>query len=138
MGHCGRSNGNYAEAVSIGATPHKRLSGWWVLITLSVGFAVAVAVGQFTTDGTAEIAGIMAGTSLMNARAFWGFKVKPWYLPLVAAWVSIHALVLVLFVVPIHLHMSKGYFLLVWAEFVLFVGLVFVASRLLGGLPDEA
>lgn len=123
---------------AVEATPHKRLSGWWVLITCAAGFAVALAVGQFTTDGTAEIAGIMAGTSLMNARAFWDFKVKPWYLPLVAAWACVHALVLLLFVAPMHWHTSKSFLWLVWVEFFLFVGLVFVASRLWGGLPDEA
>lgn len=119
-------------------TPHKRLSGWWALLSVAVGLAVAIAVGQVASDGGAEISGIMAGTTTLCTRAFWDFHVKRWFFPLIAGWVCVHALVLTYLILPMQLHGSKGFFLLVWADFFIFVGVIFLASRLWGGMPDEA
>ena len=117
--------------------PHKRLSGWWALISIAVGFAVAIAVGQVTSDGAAEIAGIMVASFVLCVRAFWDFSVKRWFLPMVCAWACIHACIFVFLVLPLQLHSSKGFISLIWLEFFAFVGVIWLASKLWGGPPEE-
>jgi phosphate/sulfate permease len=119
-------------------TPHKRLSGWWALLSVAVGCGVAFAVGQIASDGGAEIAGIMVAMTTLCTRAFWDFHVRRWFLPLVAGWVCVHALILIFLILPMQLHRSKSYFVLVWAEFFVFAGAIFLACRFWGGVPDEA
>jgi hypothetical protein len=118
--------------------PHKRISAWWAVISLATGFAVAFAVGQFESEGGAEIAGVMAATTILCIRAFWDFRVKRWFLPLVAGWALLHAIALIFLILPMQLERSKEYLQLVWVEFFAFVGLIFLASRVWGGLPDDA
>ena len=119
-------------------TGGSRPSRWWALIALGIGFPVAFGVGQFLSSGTAEIAGIMASTLVFCVRAFWDFHVKRWYFAVIAGWAAANLLILIFLVVPMRLSDSRALINLVWVEFFAFAGLLWLATRVWGGLPDEA
>lgn len=111
----------------------KPMSRWWAAAAVSAGFIVAVLVGQITGAGTAEIAGIMAASLILCARAFWKFRVEPWYLPLIVMWTFAHLAGLIFVVVPMHPHDSRLLINLVWPEFIGFAGLAWLSNHLWGG-----
>jgi hypothetical protein len=119
-----------------GASNKKTLSGWWALIAVIAGLAVAILFGRFSTDGSAEMAGIVAGSFILCLRAFWSFRVQRWFVPLISSWAAVHILGLFLFIIPLKLTASKGLIMFVWLEFFGFAGLLWLASRLWGEPSD--
>jgi xanthine/uracil permease len=110
-------------------TREKRLSGWWALLAVAVGLPVAILVGQFATEGTAEIAGVMAATLTFCLRAFWDFRAKSWFAPLITGWIILHLAALLFLVVPMKIAGSKLLLQLVWPEYLAFVALVWLMNR---------
>lgn len=113
-------------------TGEKRLSWGWALTAAAVGFPVAIVVGQIATVGAAEIAGVMAAAVLLCAGAFWDLREEPWFAPLISVWVLVHLAALVFAVIPMQLQGSKLLLLLMYPEYLAFVGLVWLAGRLWG------
>jgi hypothetical protein len=113
------------------------LSGWWGLISVGVGLAVAILFGRFSSDGSAEISGILAGSFTLCVRAFWNFRLQRWFIPLLALWIFAHISVFFVFIVPLELVASKSLIMIVWLEFFGFAGLLWIANRLWGD-PSEA
>jgi len=113
-------------------TTEKRLSGWWALISVAVGVVAAVLVGQFSTEGAAEIAGVMAASFTLCTRAFWNLRERAWFTPLVVGWALIHLAALILFIIPMEIGRSKLLLQLIWPEFFAFAGLVWLGDKLGG------
>ncbi|MFT4955452.1 MAG: hypothetical protein ACI8U3_001845 [Brevundimonas sp.] len=107
----------------------RRLSGWWPIIAFAVGVPVAVLVGQLATEGTALIAGVMAAALIFCLAAFWDFRAKPWFSPLVALWIIAHLTVLIFFVFPMKLEGSKLLLALIFPEYLTFAALVWLTSK---------
>ena len=59
-----------------------------------------------------------------------------WFLPVVIGWTGLNAIVLGM-ILPLELSASKGFIMLVLAEFFAFFGVIFLASRLWGEPPDD-
>ncbi len=109
----------------------KGLSGWWALTAVAIGLLVAIALGQILTDGSAEIAGVATASLVLCIRAFWSLRRKSWFLPLSAGWAILHAIAFVALIIPMRLSASKSFIQLVWPEFLLFAGLIWLADRYL-------
>jgi hypothetical protein len=112
-----------------GEIGERRLSGWWALIAVAVGLVVAILAGQVVSDGEAEIAGVMAATLTLGVRAFWAYRVKVWFAPLVAGWIAVHLSALVL-LMPMKIVASKLLLQLAWLEYLGFVGLVWLTNKM--------
>jgi hypothetical protein len=106
-----------------------------ILIAFPVGLAVALIAGQFASDGAAELAGVMAGSLVACLQAFWGYRGKRWFVPLVSIWVALNLAILA-FVVPMKIQASRGIVQLAWLEFFAFFGLLWAATRVWGDSPD--
>ena len=118
-------------------TPNKKpLSRWWALIAVGAGLAVAILFGRFSSDGSAEMAGIVVASFILCVRAFWNFRVQRWFVPLISSWAVVHILGLFLFIIPLRLTASKGLIMFVWLEFFGFAGLLWLANRLWGEPSD--
>ena len=112
------------------------LSVRWVLLSLATGLTAAILVGRFYNEGPAEIAGIMVTSAVAGTRVFWEWRVKAWFAPLLIGWALSHLSLLFFVVVPMNVHESRSLINLVWVEFFAFAGLVWLASRLWGGIPE--
>lgn len=112
------------------------LSRWWAFIAVGVGVTVAILVGQFTVPGTAEIAGIMIASLVLCIRAYWNFRGKRWYFPLVIVRSLFHMAAIILVISPMHPHDSKLLINLVWPEFFAFAGCVWLCERFLAKSAD--
>jgi hypothetical protein len=112
------------------------LSVWWLLLSFGVGIPVVYLVSRFASGGSAEIAGIMAGSVVFNLRAFWNYRVKSWFLPLAAAWALANLSLLIFILMPMHVRESRSLINVIWVEFFSFAGLLWLASRAWGDLPD--
>lgn len=133
-----RPRDDWSRADAKDKPPHKRISGWWALIALALGLPATIVVGRYYPGGTAEIAGIMVASLTVCVRAFWDFRVKRWFIPLVIAWTTVHVAIMFFFVIPMKLPDSKALIQLVWVEFFAFAGILWLASRLWGGLPGAS
>jgi hypothetical protein len=106
-----------------------------MLLILGIGLAIAILFGRFSSVGSAEIAGIMAASTILNVRAFWDFHDERWFFPLVAGWITIHLIGLFIFIIPLNLAGSKVFMILIPGEFVAFIATLLLVSRI-WGKPD--
>lgn len=70
-----RSTDDWPEATVDRDPGNRRLNVSWILLSLGVGIAVVFFVSRFASGGTAEIAGIIAGSLVMNLRVLWEYRV---------------------------------------------------------------
>lgn len=117
-------------------TGSKRRLTLFAIAAIVAGFATAILVGQFWSSGAAEIAGVMLCSLVFCIGAFWDFHVRPWFMPIIGGWVAVHLAIFFFIVVPRNVQDSRALIQLIWVEFFGFAGLLWVASRLWGGLPD--
>jgi hypothetical protein len=97
---------------------------------------VAIAIGQILTDGSAEIAGVMVASLILCTRAFWSLRERSWFLPLVVGWAVLHFIAFGAFIIPMRLATSKGFIQIIWPEFFIFAGLMWLADRFWKTSPD--
>ena len=122
------TNGGTGEGSGV-----SRLFG--LVAAFAIGLPVAIIAGQFTSDGVAEIAGIMAASFALCVRAFWDYRAKRWFAPLVTLWAVMNFVALSI-ITSMNLQTNRDFVLLVWLEFFAFAGLLWAATRLWGDLPD--
>ena len=131
-----RESDDWSKA-TVDPPPQKPLINlWWGFLSLGIGGPVVFLVSRFASGGAAEIAGIMAGSAVLNLRAFWNYRVKAWFLPLAGAWALANLALLIFVSIPMHVHESRSLMNLIWVEFFSFGGLLWLATRIWGDLPD--
>jgi hypothetical protein len=131
-----RGDDDWSNA-TVERAPRKHLLNlWWVSLSLGVGIPVAFLVSRFASGGAAEIAGIMAGSVVLNLRAFWKYREKSWFLPLAAGWAFANLTLLLFVLIPMHVQESRGLVNVIWLEFFSFAGLLWLATRIWGDFPD--
>lgn len=79
----------------------------------------------------------MASSLTLCVRVFWEYRVKKWFAPLTCIWTMVNLAALFLWIIPMQPEKSKLLLQLVWPEFLVFAGLMWVATLLWGDLPPE-
>lgn len=112
------------------------LNGIWACIAFLAGVGTAILIGKWTGEGCGEISGVMCASTVASVRAFWEYKVKGWYYPLVVGWSLIHIFALLICIFYIRPAEARIYISLIWVEYFCFAGLVVFFARFLGDIPE--